>query len=1380
MYLLFLVPDAVRAVVRASMRVAPTMLSSSLTQLAVWWLIAGSCCVAVADDWPAYLHDRARSGVTAERLDTPLSPVWTFRPTASPRPAWTQPTQEADRVRFDDAFHVVVSGGRAFFGSSGDNKVYALDAATGQPLWTYFTDGPVRLAPTVWENKVYFGSDDGFAYCLNAADGQIVWKRRAADRDDRVTGHGRMISLWPVRSGVLVDGGVAYFAGGIFPQEGIFICAVDARDGKQIWRNDVTGDFGPQQQYDGVSPQGYLLATDSTLYVSSGRAMPAAFDRQTGDFLYSLNPGGKVGGAYALITGEHVVAGVNDQKRYDPQSGLESDSGPGYAWAPAHRLVVAGNVSYAILDHELTALDRSRYVEHDEKSRGIRAEAARMQGEVRTLWRSRFRLDDKAPDYQKKYDAITVELDATLANIEELTSQRREIESGSYLWRRPNDCHDALMLAGDVLLTGGEGRVNAYSATSGDWMWTGDVDGRAAGLAVADGRLYVSDTTGAIHCFAPGNPGFIRSRITPEVVERPYPEDDLSDRYRRAAQEIVDATGVTRGFCIVVGCGDGRLAYELARLTDLQIYAVDDNANDVARARRALDASGIYGTRVTVDHAPLDRLPYPDYCANLIVSDDVVRTGKLAAAGEEIYRILRPLGGVVWFAQPAGDASDVASFDADTLVAALGSVADETPIVSMDEGARVSLKRGPLAGAGAWTHQYANPANTANSGDERVKTPLGVLWFGSPGPERMVERHARAAAPVSMDGRLFVQGENLVMAYDAYNGALLWERDIPGAVRVRVDVDGSNMAVCERGLFVAARDHALRLDPATGATLQTYNFPSPPDGQPRRWGALYCVGDLLYGTTAPPLLEEYGARWQNPSDNPLDNLNAYRPFVADGGLWRNMQRWPDWGREDTWKGALTGKMVASDALVAFDIESGDVRWMRQQPIGHAAIAFGDGKLFLAHHEGLSAEERAAAIQARRDSVGELTDEDAAKDPESLFDVRRLVALDASTGVPLWERNVDLTACGGDKLGLVYVDKLLLVFGHFSNHDGSQFSKGGLSWRRVATFSADDGTDRWSKELNYLRRPLVIGTDLIVEPRAVDIRTGEYRKRYHPTTGEETPWEFKRGGHSCGICTGSGDTFFFRSDSVNYYDFTSDSGMLPVGAMRAGCWINMIACNGVALMPEASAGCTCSFPIRSTICMAPRSENRAWSIFAASGPLAPVQRWCINLGAPGDRRDDAGNVWFGYPRLRVGYGVQFDLGDEGRGEHSYFAQSVDAANVASTSEPWVFASGVRGHVKLRLPLLDAPQAGAKYTVRLAFCEPLHDADGRRLFDIRLQGETVATAFDVHHEAGGRGIAHIAEFPDIPVDGELVIELVPSPNASADEEMPLLNGVDVVRG
>ena len=64
------------------------------------------------------------------------------------------------RVDFDDALQVVMSGGRAYFGSSVDHRLHCVEALSGQPVWSFYTDGPIRLAPTVAHGNVYFGSDD--------------------------------------------------------------------------------------------------------------------------------------------------------------------------------------------------------------------------------------------------------------------------------------------------------------------------------------------------------------------------------------------------------------------------------------------------------------------------------------------------------------------------------------------------------------------------------------------------------------------------------------------------------------------------------------------------------------------------------------------------------------------------------------------------------------------------------------------------------------------------------------------------------------------------------------------------------------------------------------------------------------------------------------------------------------------------------------------------------------------------------------------------------------------------------------------------------------------------------------------------------------------
>ena len=137
-----------------------------------------------------------------------------------------------ERVKFDDALHVAVADGRLYFGSSVDHQVHCRRADTGETIWTFFTGGPVRLAPTIADGRVYFGSDDGFAYCLDAATGSQVWKLRAGPHDEWMLARGEMISRWPIRTGVLVADGTAYFGAGLFPHEEVYLYAVDAADGR--------------------------------------------------------------------------------------------------------------------------------------------------------------------------------------------------------------------------------------------------------------------------------------------------------------------------------------------------------------------------------------------------------------------------------------------------------------------------------------------------------------------------------------------------------------------------------------------------------------------------------------------------------------------------------------------------------------------------------------------------------------------------------------------------------------------------------------------------------------------------------------------------------------------------------------------------------------------------------------------------------------------------------------------------------------------------------------------------------------------------------------------------------------------------------------------
>lgn len=251
----------------------------------VWALLA---MPALAADWPMWRHDAGRSATSTESLPEQLHLRW-VRQLEPLRPAYWQVHQE--RLQFDAGYEPVVFGKTMYVGSSANDSLLALDTETGGEKWRFYAAGPVRLAPAVWEGRVYFGSDDGRLYCLDGDDGRLIWSLRVAPSARQVLGNGRLISVWPLRGGPVVAEGVVYFAAGVWPFEGLFVGAADANNGKLLWLNDRLGSGYREHphgamSFGGPSPQGYLVIRGQELIVPGSRAFPATFDRQTGKLLH--------------------------------------------------------------------------------------------------------------------------------------------------------------------------------------------------------------------------------------------------------------------------------------------------------------------------------------------------------------------------------------------------------------------------------------------------------------------------------------------------------------------------------------------------------------------------------------------------------------------------------------------------------------------------------------------------------------------------------------------------------------------------------------------------------------------------------------------------------------------------------------------------------------------------------------------------------------------------------------------------------------------------------------------------------------------------------------------------------------------------------------
>jgi outer membrane protein assembly factor BamB len=159
-----------------------------------------------APDWPTFHQNLARTG--ADGAGHPLEDPhlrWKYRDPDGPTAVMSSPA---------------VVGGRLFVGADG-GTVYCLDAGNGQPIWRAATDWEVFSSPAVVNGRVYVGEGlhpaAGVKFrCLDATTGSPIW-------ETPIAGH--------VESSPAVAGGRVYFGAG---QAGI-VC-LDAASGKQRWR----------------------------------------------------------------------------------------------------------------------------------------------------------------------------------------------------------------------------------------------------------------------------------------------------------------------------------------------------------------------------------------------------------------------------------------------------------------------------------------------------------------------------------------------------------------------------------------------------------------------------------------------------------------------------------------------------------------------------------------------------------------------------------------------------------------------------------------------------------------------------------------------------------------------------------------------------------------------------------------------------------------------------------------------------------------------------------------------------------------------------------------------------------------------------------------
>ncbi|MBN2327884.1 MAG: PQQ-binding-like beta-propeller repeat protein [Candidatus Omnitrophica bacterium] len=1073
-------------------------------------LAAFFCLKALAEDWPMYGHDAARSGVSSEQLTMPLHETWRYKTPNPPKPAWPAPAENdywhnhrnlRATVTYDRVYHTVSVGDSVFFASSSNDKVYALDAKTGKEKWSFFTEGPIRLAPTIENGRLYVGSDDGVLYCLNASSGELLWRFRTEETDSRLPGNGRMISRWPIRSGIVVDNGEVFFTAGMFPNEGVYLFAISSNDGSLAWKQKID-----------CSAQGYMAATAKQLIIPTGQTNPIVFDRTDGRRLGEFPSGG---GAYALLSDDIFITGPGRGEKQLTVS--DSTTKESIAAFGGLRILVDGPVAYLQSEASLSAFNRQRYFELSRQTKKVEAKKADLEKQIKSIDRN-----------SQEANAILEDLRQTMIRLGELKNRQEEC----FLWKIDFPFPYALILAKNLLFAGGENRAAAIDVNNGEIIWDAPIDGTAYGLSVAGGRLFVSTDRGVIHCFSNQK----SSESDPPIESPAYPQSGKKEFYRKAAQHIIDQTGITQGYGLVLGSQDGFLAYELAQLTDLYIIGVEENPQKVQQAREWLDREGLYGSRITIHQRSFESLPYPDYFANLIVSDQTLSDGNLPPSLMEAYRVLRPEGGKIFIGQMNTTPPPQGVLTKNVLQERLRALFIPNSQIFEKEGIWAIVVKGTLNGSDEWTQLYSNPSHTA-SNSELIEGPVHLQWFGEPGPKQIIDRHHRPMSPLYKNGRLFIPANNQIVAVDAYNGSRLWKLDVPDSRRIGVMKNCGQMLAANDLVYIAAKDECWGIDAATGEKKIVLKTP-PIEKTPHDWGYLNQIGERLYGSA-----QKAGASF---SDIDFDGSPLNGSYILEGDF-----------RE----------VIISNFLFSIDRYKQDVKWTYQNgAVMNSAMAIGDERIYFAECRN---------PQIMNDEDGRIRiDRFCEKD---LY----LTALDLHTGEKLWEQPLQLPF--EHIMYLNYAGDTVLLTGTYNLEKHVHYG--------LFAFHADTGKAKW--QTSYLgmningdkpfgtegshgeqwQHPIIQGRTIYSKPYAFDLHTGE-----------KLPYIFYRGGHGCGGFTCSAHYLYGRGSNPRMYPRNENgtSGIQLTQVSRPGCWLNIIPAGGMILLPESSSGCTCSYSVQTSL------------------------------------------------------------------------------------------------------------------------------------------------------------------------------------------------------
>ena len=757
---------------------------------------------SLAGDWPMWRYDAGRTAASPESLPDSLTLLWTREGTPRVQ-AWDDPLN-LDLMTYDRLFEPIVMDGRMFVGHSDSDKLVAVDAATGTELWSVYADAPVRLPPVGWQGHVYFTSDDGRLYCVEAQSGKLKWQFAGAPGPRKVVGNHRLVSAWPARGGAVIRDGKVYFASSIWPFMGVFIYCLDAETGTVEWVNDSTGSSYIKQPHSapsfaGVGPQGALVATTNDLIVPGGRSVPAVFDRTTGRLKYfELNAGGKGSGGSFVVANDasfFVHTRLKGVREFNLADGLKT------AFMP----------NEPVLGQDLV----------------FSAETTKDGANV-----------------VRAYNA-------------ERTS----------VWEISADGTGDLILAGNRLFAAGTETLSAIQLPGANSnpatptvVWTAPAPPQTQRLLAADGKLFAVTSNGTILAY--GNAA--ASPASPATVQTsPQAETQPTSDHAALAKSLLSA-GDAQGYALWYGAAEESLVSAVAAQSPfVQLAVVDEDPARVDRLRRHWDSASLYGPVTAHSSVPVDFDASP-YVAHMIfigreLSSSLSSDSRHLA---KIYDSVRPYGGTMQLLASGDDRQKlVDAVTAANLEKAEISLTDHAVVVT-----RVGSL--PGAADWTHLHGDIGNTRKSNDSRVKLplgvlwfggSSNMDVLpRHGHGPPQQVVNGRLIIQGMNSLSARDVYTGRVLwkrefkdLGTYDVYFDATYKDTPLdPAYNQVHIpgaNARGTNYVVTEDLIYIIEGAVCRLLDPATGEVLQTIELPQEDPQNPREWSYIGVYEDVLIG-----------------------------------------------------------------------------------------------------------------------------------------------------------------------------------------------------------------------------------------------------------------------------------------------------------------------------------------------------------------------------------------------------------------------------------------------------------------------------------------------------------------------------------------------------